>query len=125
MPTSLHLVKTTFVDPATPNTFKPPRSGKDERESIDHGTPPSRESVERLFTMTSTALPDLQFIIEDEIAEGDKVVQTVTTNGTMEGEFQGIPPTGKQVTMTVISIDRIEGDRIAEQWGEADILGLM
>jgi hypothetical protein len=43
--------------------------------------------------MTSTAFPDLQVIIEYEIAEGDKVVQRATTYGTMKGEFQGIPPT--------------------------------
>jgi predicted ester cyclase len=101
LPTSLHLVKTTFVDPATPNIFTPPRSGKDEGEFIDHGTLPGSESGEQFFTMTSSAFPDLQVIMEDEIAEGDKLVQRAATNGTMEGEFQGIPPTEKQVTMTV------------------------
>jgi len=75
--------------------------------------------------MNHTAFPDFQVTVEDVVAEGDKVARRVTLSGTHKGEYMGIPPTGKQMTMGVITIERIEGGKIAEQWGEADMLGLM
>ena len=59
------------------------------------------------------------------IAEGDKVVARVRWTGTHQGEFQGIAPTGKQVTLRAITIYRIAGRKIVEVWEEADILGMM
>ncbi len=63
--------------------------------------------------------------IEDMIAEGDKVVTRVTWRATHTGNFQGLPPTGKQVTMTSMNILRIANGKIVERWGEFDALGLM
>jgi predicted ester cyclase len=72
-----------------------------------------------------TAFPDLHFTIEDQIAEGDKVVNRVTARGTHLGDFRGIPPTGKQVTVAGITIDRIAGGKLVESWTSWDFLGIL
>jgi predicted ester cyclase len=69
--------------------------------------------------------PDWRETIDDVVAEGDRVVIRVTGSGTHQGEFQGIPPTDRQVTATGIGIGRIENGRIAESWAAYDALGMM
>ena len=69
--------------------------------------------------------PDVVSNIEDLIAEGDKVVARWTSRATHQGEYMGIPPTGKKVEFTGISVYRIEGGKIAESWNVEDQLGLM
>jgi predicted ester cyclase len=69
--------------------------------------------------------PGLKHTIEDQIAEGDRVVSRIIWYATHTGNFQGIPPTGKQVTMTGIAIIRVANGKIAEFWGEFDALGLL
>jgi steroid delta-isomerase-like uncharacterized protein len=71
------------------------------------------------------AFPDMSVTVEDEIAEGDKVVTRWTARGTHRGEFLGIAPTGNRVEVTGITIHRIEGGKIAEEWEMPDNLGLM
>jgi steroid delta-isomerase-like uncharacterized protein len=71
------------------------------------------------------AFPDAQVTIEDLIAEGDKVTLRATVRGTHRGQFMGIAPTGKHVTMTGITIFRVAGGKIAEAWQNLDTLGLM
>jgi steroid delta-isomerase-like uncharacterized protein len=71
------------------------------------------------------ALSDLTYTIEDQIAEGDKVVTRYTVSGTHEGELFGVPATGEQVRMTGIAIDRFEGGKMVEEWPEYDLLGVM
>jgi predicted ester cyclase len=83
------------------------------------------EGIKQVFTMFRSAFPDLQFTIEDQVAEGDKVVSRLTARGTHQGELMGIPPTGKTVTIGVVDILRIDGGKIVERWGEADLLGMM
>ena len=63
--------------------------------------------------------------IEDLFAEGDKVVLRFTFHGTHQGEFMGVAPTGKQVTMPGIDIFRIADGKIVELWGQEDVLGMM
>jgi steroid delta-isomerase-like uncharacterized protein len=97
---------------------------------VSHGTvtpevTPDREGYKQFVTMSHTALPDFHTTIEDMIAEGDKVVQRFTGRGTHKDEFMGIPPTGKQVTVTGIAIDRIAGGKIVENWVNMDMLGVM
>lgn len=72
-----------------------------------------------------TAFPDLTVTIDDLIAEGDCVTARYTWHATQRGEFFGIPPTGKSVTVTGISIYRVAGDKIVEEWWQEDLLGLM
>jgi steroid delta-isomerase-like uncharacterized protein len=71
------------------------------------------------------AFPDLQMTIEDQVAEGDRVVTRWTARGTHTGSFQGIPPTGKQGTMTGIDIDRVVDGKTVECWSNTDDLGLL
>ncbi len=72
-----------------------------------------------------SAFLDLHFTIEDQIAEGDKVVTRWKASGTHRGEFQGVPPTGKQATVPGITIDRIAHGKLVEGWTNWDALGLM
>ena len=69
--------------------------------------------------------PDVVSTIEDLIAEGDKVVARWRSRATHRGEYVGVPPTGKEVEFTGISVYRIEGDRIDRSWTIEDELGLM
>ncbi|MBI4673689.1 MAG: ester cyclase [Chloroflexi bacterium] len=79
----------------------------------------------QLATFWRRAFPDANLIIEDQIAEGDKVVSRVTMRGTHQGEYYGIAPTGKQVAWTGIAVDRIAGSKVVEMWHEADELGIL
>jgi steroid delta-isomerase-like uncharacterized protein len=71
------------------------------------------------------AFPDIRMTIEEQVADDDRVVTRWTARGTHHGELFGITPTGKQVTVTGITIDRVESGRIAESWTNWDALGLM
>jgi len=72
-----------------------------------------------------TAFPDLHLIIEDQIAEGDKVVTRVTFEGTHKGEFRGAAPTGKLVRYSGIAIDTIVDGKVVEMRHLADTLSLL
>ena len=69
--------------------------------------------------------PDVVSTIEDLIAEGNKVVARWRSRATHRGEYMGIPPTGKEVEFTGISVYRMEGGKIAESWVSEDQFGLM
>jgi predicted ester cyclase len=71
------------------------------------------------------AFPDIRLTIEDLIAENDKVVERVTATGTNKGEFMGTTPTGKQITVPVITINRFVGNKIVERWSLYDQLAMM
>lgn len=71
------------------------------------------------------AFPDFRLVIEDQIAEGDKVATRVTFRGTHLGEYRGVAPTGRQVAYQGIAVDRIAGGKVVEGWHEADNLGLL
>jgi steroid delta-isomerase-like uncharacterized protein len=71
------------------------------------------------------AFPDLHYAVDDEIADGDKVVVRYRFTGTHQGPFQGAPATGKPVSYTGILIYRFAEGRIAEQWTEADLLSFL
>ncbi len=96
---------------------------------IDHssrpGVPTGVEGVRWFFNMQFAAFPDLHGTILDEIAEGDKVVQRLSIEGTNTGMFMGIPPTGKHAKWTQINIIRIANGKVVEHWGEVDTMGMM
>ena len=83
------------------------------------------EGQKQVLAAVLTALPDLHDTIEDMVTEGDKVVTRLTFTGTHQGEFMGVAPTGKQVTVGEIAIFRIVGGKIVEGWQEVDMLGMM
>lgn len=89
------------------------------------GAEPNREGYKQTVTNLCTPFAGIQSTIEDIIAEGDKIVIRWIWRGTHKGEFMGIAPTDKQVTITGISILRIVGGKILEEWGEMDNLGMM
>lgn len=96
---------------------------------LDHnpfpGQPPGLVGFRQSTTRFASAFPDADITVEDMIAEGDKVVVRQTIRGTHTGEFMGIPPTGKRVTMTGIHIARVAGSKIVENWANWDALGVM
>jgi steroid delta-isomerase-like uncharacterized protein len=84
------------------------------------------EAVKHFIAQYRTAFPDLHFTLEDVIAEGDKVVARWTAVGTHQGDFFGISATGKQGTVTGITIARVAVDgKFAESWTNLDSLGML
>ncbi|MBT2498910.1 ester cyclase [Agromyces sp. ISL-38] len=84
------------------------------------------EEAKQYIAKYKSAFPDLSVTVEDEIAEGDKVVTRWTLRGTHHGEIEEFgPPTGRQVELNGISISRIEGGKIVEEWNSYDNLGVM
>ena len=83
------------------------------------------EAIKQFAAGVRQAFPDLEITVEDQIAEGDKVLTRFRTRGTHQGELWGIPPTGKEVEITNMSMCRIEGGKMAEEWPAPDRLGMM
>jgi steroid delta-isomerase-like uncharacterized protein len=75
--------------------------------------------------MYFAAFPDINVTVEDVIAEGDKAVTRWTIRGTHRGELMGIAPTDKHIELKGITIHRIEGGKIVEEWERYDNLGMM
>jgi steroid delta-isomerase-like uncharacterized protein len=89
------------------------------------GIPSGIEGAKAAHRIMLAGFPDYQTIIDDMLAEGDKVAARITMTGTHKGEFMGIPPTGKHVSFTGIYIARIANGKIVEHWGEEDGVGLL
>jgi steroid delta-isomerase-like uncharacterized protein len=89
------------------------------------GMPPSLEGMKQWHTLTNKAFPDMQAKLEDMLVEGDKIACRWTATATHKGEFMGMPPTNKQVTITGLHIDRIAGGKIVETWNYSDMMGVM
>jgi steroid delta-isomerase-like uncharacterized protein len=81
-----------------------------------HGTEGARQFV----TLLHGAIPDIHFTIVDQVAEGDRVVTRWIAQGTHQGEFMGIPPTNKQVTLSATDIDRVANGKVVECWTTLD-----
>jgi steroid delta-isomerase-like uncharacterized protein len=84
-----------------------------------------REGYRAAAAMLLTAFPDLVAVVEDQVAEGDRVSTRWWASGTHAGEFAGIAPTGRTVTITGIDIHRVGRGRIAELWEELDVATLL
>jgi len=96
---------------------------------VDHtappGSTPGREGLKQLVAMFGAAFSNTSTTVDDLIAEGDKVAWRWTFRGTHSGPFMGIPATGKAITLTGITIDRVVGNQIVERWNQADFTGMM
>jgi steroid delta-isomerase-like uncharacterized protein len=79
------------------------------------------EALKLVWVVLLRAFPDIHVTIEDEIAQGDKVVYRNTVTGTHLGDYRGVPATGKSITYNEIFIIRFAGGKIAEVWGVVDI----
>ena len=90
------------------------------------GLEPTKEGVKQFFHMYRAAFPDLRMEPQDVVASGDKVVARARATGTNQGEFMGMPATGKSVDVQLIDIIRFGDDGLArEHWGVFDALGMM
>lgn len=83
------------------------------------------ETFRRFVNTMFAAFPDCHWTLEDQFAEGDKVVSRWTFTGTHRGEFMGIVPTNKRVRVSGMTIDRVVNGKIVEEWEEWDTLGQM
>lgn len=100
-------------------------------EFVNHAAtsalPPGPAGLRKNYSSTSAAFPDVRFSIDDIFSSQDsnRVVVRYTMRGTHHGPFQGIQPTGNQVSVKGIGIYRVENDRIAEGWVLRDSLNLL
>jgi predicted ester cyclase len=83
------------------------------------------EGFKFVTTMFRSGFPDIVVTLEDELAEGDKVVTRGVFEGTHTGDFMGIPATGRKVSIKYLDIWRLESGKAKENWVQMDILGLM
>jgi steroid delta-isomerase-like uncharacterized protein len=83
------------------------------------------EDLKRHLQRVYSAFPDFRHIIEDMIAEGDRVATRLMACGTHKGELMGVAPTGKQISVTGMRFCRITNGKIQEDWHNSDTLGLL
>lgn len=94
----------------------------------NHDAPDPRigiAGIKAFVNSFKSGMADAQANIEFQVAEGDKVISRYTWSGTHEGEFQGVPATGKRVSWTATATFRIANGKIREAWLNWDQLGLM
>ena len=83
------------------------------------------KNIKRFFSSFFSAFPDTHGTLDDIVVEGDKVAQRWTLTATHKGEFTGIPPTNKKITIRAIEIDRVAGGKFVECWERFDTLDFM
>ena len=86
---------------------------------------PGIQSINTIITTCRDAFHGLTVTIHDMIAVDDRVTVRFVAHGTHQGTFMGLPPTGKPIALSGIEIFRIQDGKIAELWGEANLMGLM
>jgi steroid delta-isomerase-like uncharacterized protein len=97
---------------------------------VDHnpplpGMPPGREGVWQASLALAAAFPDAVHTIEDQMADGDKVMTRLTVRATFLGEMLGFQPTGNVVEVSGIAVHRIREGRLVEHWAHMDMAGFM
>ncbi len=93
--------------------------------SFPPGLPPGREGLKAFVGAFNTAFPDGRLSIDQMIAEGDTVATRLTFRGTHTGDFMGISPTGKKVTVPALDMARYADGKLVEHWGGPDQMSLM
>ncbi len=78
-----------------------------------------------IIGMMRSGFPDIQWTLEDTVAEADKVAARFTMRGTHQGAFFGVPPTGKKIEVQAMNFYRFSSGQIVEEYGQPDLLGLM
>ena len=96
---------------------------------VEHNPMPgvegTREGFKQMVAGLHQAFPDFDTQVQDQIAEGDKVVERWTAGGTHQGEFMGIPATGRHIEIEGMDISRLADGRIVEHWTQMDALAMM
>ena len=98
------------------------------QDVVYHGTSMEMNGIEeykRVYSSFLSAFHDTQVTFEDLIAEGDKVMSRITFSAVHKGELEGIPPTGKTLTISLFTIFRLVDGKIVEEWEIIDELGMM
>ena len=91
---------------------------------VSAGDTNREQTIQDMVTYLS-AFPDINYSIDDILAEGDKTVIRCTVQATHKGMFMGIPATGKRIVVKAIEIDKIVGGKIVEAWGFSDSQGMV
>lgn len=86
---------------------------------------PGREGLKQHVEMIRRGFPDTQVTVEDMVADGDRIAARTTARGTHTGEFMGVPPTGRPITISGMDITRFSEGKIVEHWGLVDTMALM
>ncbi|SDY71848.1 conserved hypothetical protein, steroid delta-isomerase-related [Modestobacter sp. DSM 44400] len=98
-------------------------------DAVDHdpapGQGPGRAGYRTFFRTLSTAFPDAHLEPLVNVVDEDKIAFAYTLTGTHQGEFQGVPATGKRIEVRGLQIGRFENGQIVERWGSTDELGIM
>jgi predicted ester cyclase len=89
------------------------------------GMPPGREGYKQFIGILRAAFPDLEYTIDQQLAEGDMVATRVTGRGTHKGDFLGIAPTNRRVTWTQTHLSRMVDGKLVEHWADVDQLGML
>jgi steroid delta-isomerase-like uncharacterized protein len=109
--------------------FKQPLNELVAEDFVEHipfpGQGPGREGLRQVLSAFISAFPDIWWTLEEQIAEGEKVVSRFTMTGTHRGEFLGIPPTGKSVNIWGVVVDVVRNGKFSESRIIMDTLGLM
>jgi steroid delta-isomerase-like uncharacterized protein len=97
---------------------------------LDHNPPlpdlpPGRDGVRQSVLLLREAFPDAVHTIDDQIAEGDKVMTRLTTRATFTGECLGYQPTGQVIQISGIAVHRVVDGRLVEHWAHMDMAGFM
>ncbi|HEX5040772.1 MAG TPA: ester cyclase [Candidatus Limnocylindria bacterium] len=100
-----------LTDDFTPHTWGP--------------TPPGRAGLKDAIQRVSRGISDPKMVIEDVIAEGDRVAVRLTSSATHTGDFMGMPASGKRYEIGEIHIFRLRDGRVCEHWHQADFVGMM
>ncbi len=87
--------------------------------------PPNIDGLKSLVRNLHTGFPNLKVTIEDILEERDRVCVRLKVSGTQRGEYMGMAPSGKSMSIDVLRIFRIQGGKIVEDWGVPDVLGMM
>lgn len=98
-------------------------------DMIEHeevpGLEPNKAGVLQFFKMLRSAFPDLTMTADDMVSEGDKVFVRATMAGTHEGDFMGMPATGRKVVVPMADFLRMKDGKLAEHWGVTDMAAMM
>ncbi len=78
-----------------------------------------------IIGMMRSGFPDIQWSLEEMVAEGDRVAARFTMRGTHQGAFYGIPPSGKKIVVQAMNFYRLSGNKFVEEHGQPDMLGLL
>jgi steroid delta-isomerase-like uncharacterized protein len=96
---------------------------------VDHeefpGIPTDKEGVRQFFVMFRAAFPDMRMEAREVLGDGDLVSARFVFTGTHEGEFMGLPATGKRVEVEGFDMVRLRDGQVTEHWGVMDAMALM